>query len=82
MAALKKRLGRIDGRASVTLITCFIIQWMGATWSDMKSVNGIRGLEKSETSSRGAVSQSRETSLFSAEAGTHWSGSATVCSLF
>ncbi|TNN72303.1 hypothetical protein EYF80_017455 [Liparis tanakae] len=30
------------------------LHWMGATWSYMKGVNGIRGLEKSETSSRGA----------------------------
>lgn len=49
MAALKRRLGRMDGQTSVTLITFFIIQWMGATWSYMKGVNGIWSLKKGET---------------------------------
>lgn len=40
MAALKEESGQNDGRASVTLIARFIIQWTAAICSYMKAVNG------------------------------------------
>lgn len=48
----------MDGQTSVTLITFFIIQWMGATWSYMKGVNGIWSLKKGETYLTGSRGES------------------------
>lgn len=81
MAALKRRLGRMDGQTSVTLITFFIIQWMGATWSYMKGVNGIWSLKKGETYLTGSHGEfgTLKPFYFSAEAGIRLFCWATMC---